>query len=165
MAYDKIIIAESGAEARRLAGENDFELAIINAPLPDEFGHELSLMLGLDTDAGVILLVKSELAQDISDRVEVGGVFVVPKPISRAFFFNALKITMAARRKVMTLQRENVKLQTKIEEIRIIDRAKCALIQYLNMTEQQAHRYIEKQAMDMRITKREVADGILQTYE
>ena len=51
-----------------------------------------------------------------------------------------------------------------IEEIRLVDRAKCALIQYLSFTEQQAHRHIEKQAMDMHITK-EVALGILKTYE
>ena len=33
------------------------------------------------------------------------------------------------------------------------------------MTEPQAHRYIEKQAMDLRITRREVAEGIISTYE
>ena len=47
----------------------------------------------------------------------------------------------------------------------MVDRAKCAMIQYLNMTEPQAHRYIEKQAMDLRITKKEVARGILETYD
>ena len=47
----------------------------------------------------------------------------------------------------------------------MIDRAKCILIQYLNMTEAEAHRYIEKQAMDMRSTKRVIAEGILRTYE
>ena len=42
-----------------------------------------------------------------------------------------------------------------------MDRAKCVLIEYLKMTESEAHRFIEKQAMDMRITKREVAERIL----
>ena len=46
-----------------------------------------------------------------------------------------------------------------------MDRAKCVLIQYLNMTETQAHRYIEKQAMDLRTTRRQIAEGILKTYE
>ncbi|MPN40452.1 hypothetical protein SDC9_187989 [bioreactor metagenome] len=66
---------------------------------------------------------------------------------------------------MMGLQKENRKLQTTIEEIRLIDRAKCALIQCLLMTEPQAHRYLEKQAMDLRLTKREVAENILKTYE
>ena len=60
---------------------------------------------------------------------------------------------------------ENSKLTQKIEDVRIIDRAKCLLISYLKVNEQEAHRYIEKQAMDMRITRREVAEGILKTYE
>ena len=47
----------------------------------------------------------------------------------------------------------------------MVDRAKCALIQYLHMSEPDAHRYIEKQAMDLRITRQEVAEEILKTYE
>ena len=58
-----------------------------------------------------------------------------------------------------------MKLQKKIEEIRLVDRAKCALIQYLNMTEATAHRYIEKQAMDTRRTKSAIAKDILNTYD
>ena len=57
------------------------------------------------------------------------------------------------------------KLLQKIEDIKMIDRAKCILIQYLNMTESEAHRYIEKQAMDMRTTRKTIAEGILRTYE
>ena len=63
------------------------------------------------------------------------------------------------------LQNENFKLQTKIEEIRLVNRAKCCLIQYLKFSEPQAHRYIEKQAMDTRQTRKEVAQRILSTYE
>ena len=45
---------------------------------------------------------------------------------------------------MLGLRQENIKLQKKIEEIRLVDRAKCALIQYLGLTESQAHKYIEK---------------------
>jgi response regulator NasT len=66
---------------------------------------------------------------------------------------------------MLMLQNQNEKLQKKIEEMRMVDRAKCALIQYLRMTEQQAHRHIEKQAMDTRQTKMQVARDIVNTYE
>ena len=78
---------------------------------------------------------------------------------------DALKLVNATYNKMYKLKRENNKLLQKIEDIRMIDRAKCILIQYLNMTEAEAHRYIEKQAMDMRSTKRVIAEGILRTYE
>ena len=85
--------------------------------------------------------------------------------MNRAIFWSALKIATATFNKISILKNENNKLLQKIEDIRMIDRAKCILIQYLNMTEAEAHRYIEKQAMDMRTTKRSIADGILKTYE
>ncbi|MEA4902876.1 ANTAR domain-containing response regulator [Desulfitobacterium sp.] len=163
--FSKIATVKSGGEARRLLNDNDFELVVINAPLRDESGEELSLMVTDISMAGVILIVKSESADDVSAKVEDYGVFVLPKPFSRSMFFQALKLMAAARRRLLGLQHENVQLLQKIEDIRLVDRAKCTLIQYLNLTEPQAHRYIEKQAMDRRISKRKVAQGILNTYE
>jgi response regulator NasT len=60
---------------------------------------------------------------------------------------------------------ENAQLKQKIEDIRVIDRAKCILISSMKMSEQESHRYIEKQAMDMRSSRRIVAEGILKRYE
>lgn len=51
------------------------------------------------------------------------------------------------------------------DEQYLIARAKRALMLYLNMSEPTAHRYIEKRAMDMRVTKKEIARNILKTYE
>ena len=62
-------------------------------------------------------------------------------------------------------QGENLKLQNKADEIKLIDRAKKCLMQYLKFSEPQAHRYIEKQAMDTRQTRKEVAKRILSVYE
>ena len=63
------------------------------------------------------------------------------------------------------VQKENVRLKKQIDDIRLINRAKYILMEYLSMTEAQAHRYLEKQAMDMRVTKAEIAKSILSTYE
>ncbi|MFA9379524.1 MAG: ANTAR domain-containing response regulator [Acetanaerobacterium sp.] len=161
----QIITAQSGNEARRLLARTDFEIIVINAPLSDEFGHELSISAAEVTTAGIIIIARNEIADDVSARVENYGVFVIPKPLGRQMFFQTLKLVSAARRRMLGLKNENLKLQKKIEEIRLIDRGKCALIQYLSMTEEQAHKYIERQAMDMRVTKKEVAEGILRTYE
>ena len=49
--------------------------------------------------------------------------------------------------------------------MRLVDRAKCALIQYRQMTEPEAHKYIERQAMDTRQSRRRIAEDILQTFE
>jgi len=163
--FSEITTVKNGGEARRLITLKDYELVIINAPLRDESGEELSLMITDVSIAGVILIVKSEIADEVSSKVENFGVFVLSKPLSRQILFQTLKLMSAARRRLLGLRCENVQLQKKIDDIRLVDRAKCVLIQYLNLTEPQAHRYIEKQAMDRRISKRQVAEAVLNTYE
>ena len=56
------------------------------------------------------------------------------------------------------------KLQEKMQDIKIINQAKIILIQKLNMSEESAHYYIEKQAMDTRLPKSKVAENIIRTY-
>ncbi len=163
--YSQCVSASSGAEARRMLASGDFSLVIINTPLSDEPGMELAVETAQSSLAGVILLVRAELAETIAERVETSGVMVVGKPVARPLFDQALRLSMTARNRMLFLQNQNEKLQKKIEEMRMVDRAKCALIQYLRMTEQQAHRHIEKQAMDTRQTKMQVAKDIVNTYE
>jgi len=161
----KIVTVKTGGEARRLLMECDFDLVVINAPLSDESGESLSKHVASRGISQVILVVKSEFFDEVSAMTEDYGVLTVSKPVSRALFWAALKLAKSAAARVKTIQDENSKLKQKIEDIRIIDRAKCILISYLGMSEQEAHRYIEKQAMDMRTTRRVIAEGILKTYE
>lgn len=160
-----VCCAQNGGEARRMMLEQDFSLIVINTPLSDEFGHDLAVVAAEKSLAGVLLLVKAEQADEVSERVEDSGVMVVSKPVSRQYFYQAYKLVVASHRRMMGMQREKDRLQDQIEEIRLVNRAKCLLIERLNMTEPQAHRYVEKQAMDLRTTRAEIARGILNTYE
>lgn len=154
----------NGSDARRLLLENSYDLVIINTPLPDEYGTELAIAAS-DSFCGVMLIVKAENADEISEKVENFGVFVVEKPISRQVFFRTIRMAGVQLHRMQGLQKENRKLKNKIEEIRTVDRAKCLLIQFEEMTEPEAHRYIEKRAMDLRISRLQVASEILQQYE
>jgi AmiR/NasT family two-component response regulator len=164
-AKTEITTAKSSSEARRLISTSDFDVVVLNTPLTDEFGYNLAITITEISASGVILIVSNELAEDISSKVDDSGVLIVPKPIIRQVFMQALKLAMASKKRILALKSENITLQHKIEEIRLVTRAKCVLIQYLNMTESQAHRFIEKQAMDMRTTREEIAKNILKTYE
>lgn len=162
---NQILATQSCGEARRMLLERSFDMVIINAPLRDETGESLARHIASKGIAQVILIVKSEYYDAISAICEDDGVFTVAKPINRATLWSALKLARASQNRIARMREENSRLKQKIEDIRIVDRAKCILISYLNMNEQEAHRYIEKQAMDMRLSKREVAEGILKTYE
>ena len=76
LGYTRPTIVASGGEARRRMDTNDFEVVIINTPLPDEFGHELGTDAVEKTDAGVILLAKTGTAEQIADKLQDFGVLV-----------------------------------------------------------------------------------------
>lgn len=161
----RVATCSTGKEARRTLIDGNFDLVIIDAPLPDEGGDDFALYAAERGDAGVILIVESIAIDGVAGDVEDAGVFVLPKPISPELFDQAAKLLIACRARMRMLESENTKLHRKIDEIRLVDRAKCVLIQTLGMTEAQAHRYIEKQAMDMRTSRTEVAESVLKTYE
>lgn len=161
----QIVTSVTGREARQRILERDFDLVIIYAPLPDETGESLSRQIAAAGMSQVILVVRSRYYDAISAVTEEYGVLTISRPLNRNVFWTALKMAGAAQNRLKAMHEENNRLMQKIEDIRMVDRAKCILISYLNMSEQSAHRYIEKQAMDRRISKRAVAEGILRTYE
>ena len=164
-AFDQIVTTRSCGELRRVLLERDFDLVIINAPLSDESGEGLARYITSKGVSQVILIVRSDHFDDISAVCEDDGVMVIARPISRAAFWSALKLAKATQSRLKRMQTENSRLKQKIEDIRIVDRAKYILISHLTMSEQEAHRYIEKQAMDRRTSKRLIAEGIIKTYE
>lgn len=160
----EITIVKNSGEARRLCNEREFDAIIVNTPLRDEFGLELACDLAEGSYSGVILLAKAELIENISSRAEYGGVVALQKPVPRTIIIQALRSVAVMRNRLFGLHQKYVKLEQKIEEIRICDRAKCVLIQFHGMTEEESHRYIEKEAMDNRVSKKEIAENILRIY-
>lgn len=158
-------VCQSGAETRRALGENDYSLLIINTPLSDESGIDLAVDAASHAMAGVLLLVKAELADQVQEQLTDAGVFVVAKPVARPLFDQAIRYAAVLRNRLMSVCAEKAKLEKKLADVRVVDRAKCLLIQYRGMTEEQAHRAIEKQAMDTRQTRLMVAQGIIARYD
>ncbi len=156
-----IAVLKSCGEARRMLAERDFDLVVVNAPLKDENGESLSRHIAAKGTSQVILLVKSELFDAVSAVCEGDGVLTISKPVNRAVLWSSLKIASAAHNRLTRMRAENDRLRQRIEDIRVVDRAKYQLISALNISEEEAHRLIEKRAMDSRTTRRAVANEIL----
>lgn len=163
--YGPVTVLHDAAAARRALAENSYDLVLINTPLPDEFGTRLALDACESSSAGVLLLVKAEHCPDIEAQVSVHGVLTLAKPTSAQLFAQTLRLLCITRERLRGMEKKAVTLQEKMEEIRLVNRAKWLLIEELKMTEQEAHRYIEKQAMDRCVTRRAVAEQILSTYQ
>ncbi len=159
--FSDICTASNGGEARRCTGSDSFDLILINMPLSDEQGDRLAVQLSGTVSAGIILLCRADAADDIMNRTIGYGVTVVPKPIHKIAFHQAISSGLAMRSRLLAVKQENIRLQKKLSELRTVSRAKCMLIDKKSMTEQDAHRYIEKLSMDRRRNREEIAEEII----
>lgn len=157
--------ADNAEEARRLLLHSSYDIVIIDAPMPNVIGHELALDITEKGSASVLLLVDSAVYDETRYRVESEGIITVPKPCSADMISMAINISVAYHNRVLVIEEENKKLRFKNEEMRLCNRAKWALHENLGMDEPAAHRYIEKTAMNSRITRYAAAKQILKEYE
>lgn len=163
--YCPMDFAGSVSEAQRRIAERPYDLVLINAPLPDDFGRKFSIDVCTGKSAVALLLVKNEIYDETYEKVMDYGVLTIRKPTTVPILSQSLDYMRATRERLRRLEKKTVSLEDKMAEIRIVNRAKWALIESCKMTEADAHRYIEKQAMDRCVTKREIAENILQTYK
>lgn len=162
--YEFLPSAKTAGEVRRLTMDRSVDLVILNAPLKDEFGVQLAQDLA-ENNLGVLLLAGSDVFEQVSYRVEQSGVITLAKPTTKQSLYIALRALTALRSKLLQMEQKTKALQQKVADIHTVNHAKWLLIQHDNMTENEAHRFIEKQAMDMRLSRREVAESIIRTYD
>ena len=90
---------------------------------------------------------------------------VLPKPATSQAVSQSLQLLCGTRERLRRMEQKTASIEEKMEEIRIINRAKLLLMEQLKMTEKEAHRFIEKQAMDRCVTRITIAQSILSTYK
>ncbi len=162
--FSPVITVSSAADARRQMAARHPDLLLVNAPLPDEFGTALATDTCGAGATGVLLLVRAEQYADLCWQATAAGVLILSKPTPSALLLQSLTLLCGTRERLRRMEQKTVSMEDRMEEIRLVNRAKWVLIDQLRMTEQEAHRYIEKQAMDRCVTRRAVAESILATY-
>ena len=160
-----VLDVENSFRCREIIKKMNFDLLIINSPLSDDYGEKLAVFANENTNSSIILIVKNKSPKENIDCIESKGIYIMEKPLNKLMLINMINSYIIHRRRFNSIINENEKLKKKINDIKLIDRAKLTLIQYLKMSEEESHKYIEKQAMDLRIAKVEVAKNILKIYE
>ncbi|MDR0424402.1 MAG: ANTAR domain-containing protein [Clostridiales Family XIII bacterium] len=163
--YGKVSTADSAGSAAMALSRGDYDLCIINSPLPDGSGAELALEAVTRGCCQCLIVAGEEQAGKIRGTVEPSGVFVLAKPLKRAILWSTLKNIAVIHNRLQAMQSQNDSLKQKLEDMQIINRAKALLISSLKMPEGQAHKFIEKQAMERRMTRAEIARRIISTYD
>lgn len=152
------------AAAKRAFLEQRYDFVIINAPVGDDFGTRFAIDACSNAATVAMILARTDVYAEIYAKVVTEGVFTLAKPTSAQMISQALKWMAAARERMRRLEKKTTSIEEKMEEIRLVNRAKWLLIENLRMSESDAHRYIEKQAMDRCVNRRDIALGIIKTY-
>ena len=156
---------KNAALARRCLLERSYDLVVINAPLPGETGDQLAIDTAEGTSASVLLVIPAEVYEDALQHVTDHGIFVIAKPLAAGRLEQTLRYLLGVRKRVHRLERQLQAARDRAEEIRLIDKAKMLLIEKHHMTEDEAHRYIGKEAMDHGLTRRLIAERLLEDDE
>ena len=160
--YESAVIVDNVSAARRLMNERSFDFVIVNSPLPDDSG--IHFLIDISENGGksvCILLIRSEHYPEVYDSVTQHGILMISKPVSLATVTASLQWAEAVYMRLKKAERRTLTLEDKMAEIRVVNRAKWILIDKKHMAEQDAHRYIEKQAMDRGVTRRVIANEII----
>lgn len=162
---EKIRLCSSGSEANSRIMDEEFDIAVINAPLRAESAEEIAVHIAEKNLCQVLLMVKAEYLEEINLHTRDYGIISIGKPINMRDFEKALEYVYIFQRRISLIKNENKKLQKKINEMKIINQAKILLVEKEGLTEEEAHKKIERTAMNDRVSRIMVAKEIIYRYE
>ena len=162
--YWPVVIVKDAEDARRLFFEKGFDIVLINAQTPYNDDIQLAVDICDKSEAGVILLTPGDYYEEICSKTIPHGIMTVSKPVTEHYIRQSLSLVCAMAERMKNLMKKQYTVDEKIEEIRIVNKAKWLLIDHARMTEPEAHRFIEKKAMDDRVSKKDVALRIISQY-
>ena len=157
--------ADSVRQALDLFDAGGIDGVLIAEPVTGSSGQELALQLKKRRCMAVLLLAAPAHADAAAALLEQSGVLVLPNDAPESLIVQTIRLLAAVRIQLEQMQHKTEKLEAKVADIRIINRAKLLLVQHLQMTETEAHKYIEKQAMNTSMPRRTIAENIIRTYE
>ena len=161
-AYVTVDVKQNASSARRAVMERSYDIVIINIPLPDETGVEFSLDIAESINASILMAAPGEVYEYALEYVTDQGIMVLSKPFEGSRLNQALRYLMAVQEKLRKVEKQVQVLEEKAQEQRIVTKAKFYLVEEKHFTEDEAHRYIGKLAMDNGVSRKRAAQKILE---
>lgn len=159
--YEAVKYTGSVSSAKRANLEKAYDIVIIDTPLPDDTGDELAVDLSTNENSIVMMLVHYDLYEEVHENYSKYGIFVASKPTSVEILSQSLNWLESARERTRSYENKTLSIEDKMQEIRLVHQAKLKLITDNGMSEDDAHKYISKQAMDRCVNKGVIAQEIL----
>ena len=157
--YEVVAQAENGAVAVELAKLHNPDLAILDVKMPEMDGITAAEQIIL---IAPVLMLTAFSQRDLVERARDAGVMAyVVKPFSINDLVPAIEIAISRHRQMKSLESEVADIYERLETRKVIDRAKGILMKAMNLSEPESFSWIQKTAMDRRISMKEVANAII----
>ncbi len=159
--YDVVGEAGDGARAVLLAEQLRPDLVVVDVKMPVLDGISAAERIVSRRTAPVLVLTAFSDRELVARALDAGAMAYLVKPFSAADLVPAIEIAVSRHQEVMVLQREVDDLAEQLVTRKLVDRAKGLLQQRFGLSEPDAFRWVQKAAMDKRLSMRAVAQSVI----
>ncbi|HVM11974.1 MAG TPA: response regulator [Actinomycetota bacterium] len=160
--FDVVGEAADGDAAVRLTRDRSPDLVIMDVKMPGRDGLSAAEAIAEDDLAAVLILTAFSQRDLVRRAADAGAMGYLVKPFQKSDLLPAIEIALARRAELVAVRRESESLGEQLETRKLVDRAKGRLMDEGGLSEADAFRHIQKQAMDRRLSMRAVAEEVLQ---
>ena len=159
--YEVVGQAGDGATAVDLAEELRPALVILDVKMPVLDGIAAAERIAGQRIAPVVILTAFSQRDLVERARDAGAMAYLVKPFSKSDLVPAIEMAVSRFAELAMLETEVADLTDRLETRKAVDRAKSVLQKELSLSEPDAFRWIQKTAMDLRLSMRQVADGVI----
>ena len=159
--YDVVGQAGDGARAIELAEELRPDLVILDVKMPVLDGISAAESIAGQRIAPVIVLTAFSQRELVERARDAGAMAYLVKPFSKSDLVPAIEMAVSRFAELAAVESEVADLKERLETRKVVDRAKGVLQEQLSLTEPEAFRWIQKTAMDLRLSMKQVAEGVI----
>ena len=159
--YDVVGQAGDGERAVQLAEELRPDLVVLDVKMPKLDGIAAAQRIAEQRIAPVVILTAFSQRELVERARDAGAMAYLVKPFTKSDLVPAVEMAVSRFAEVQLLEAEVADLTERLETRKAVDRAKGVLQQQLELSEPDAFRWIQKTAMDLRLSMRQVADGVV----
>jgi response regulator NasT len=160
--YDVVGQAGDGATADDLAERLRPDLVILDVKMPVLDGIAAAEQIASQRIAPVVILTAFSQRELVERARDAGAMAYLVKPFTQADLVPAIEMAVSRFGEVALLEAEVADLTERLETRKAVERAKSVLMEQLDLSEPEAFRWIQKTAMDLRLSMRQVAVGVVE---
>lgn len=159
--YDVVAAVDDGEQAVARTEELRPDLVILDVKMPRLDGIAAAERIALQRIAPVVMLTAFSQRELVERARDAGAMAYLVKPFGKSDLLPAIEMAVSRFAELQQLEAEVADLTDRLETRKVVDRAKGVLQQKLTLSEPDAFRWIQKTAMDLRLSMREVAEGVV----